>query len=395
MKKVFITLLSIIILATGCYNTTTTKLNEKNAEVEKSNTDVLETRKYDIEEINNTHEKAIEEVEIKNTNNESEKDDTTNEIENNWFSGITFKKLDDLIGKQMNTNNDTVSIDELNRLFVDSTNYCEWELLAKNNKLYEYQFEAIDYYGKEPGNKEIHYIDLNEYFSNDILYSTISIEGPSILMDYKKNTICLLDNEYGNKSIEIAYEISKDHQLRDLNFIGGYKEEDRYIILFEKDNTIYSIDIESFEVIDSGNLEGFRYISGYVERDYEDNTEEFYYYVTDKKQSILKKICLSNNKQIYDSDIINKIKGEIIKVEVDSDIIFILTNDNGIYNIYQTNEDLFHYLDRKEFEHNVRIDDIREYNQNSQNMYLILYDKQSEIPVKKIEAYGLDWESVI
>jgi hypothetical protein len=333
-----------------------------------------------------------------NDSNSSETDEVT---DNTWFSSDTFEPVNDLIGKGYERSDEYVGRDELIELLQHPIHYSNWEYFSKSNKIIEYKFEDIEYY-KKIGDKHIAYYDFTQDFSDNIYYHNFSDGAFSLLIDYQRNTLVFLKNKFKRKEIAGAYKFNEHFDLRDVTFVGGYKDkmEDGHQFVYKgykavflsQNNVLYTVNIDSMEVIQTKDLGNWNFVSAYEKRNFKAKSKDFFIYVINEKDNSLKKILLSKDEVVYERTIDPRIEGEIVKIEHDSpNGIFILSRLPDKYVFYSIREDDFGYIAMKDKDDNghafKHIDDFRYYIQNEKSIYLILVRSNSDFPIDKIRAY--------
>ncbi len=359
----------------------------------------MNTIGIEVEKQRDKETKIIENVEnIKTNDTKDEEMNSSLGTRGGWFSPYSFEILKELEGKEFKLQHKRVSEEEVKNFLRDSSNFSHWELSTNDSKVFHYQFEDIDYY-RNKGEREILYFDFKQDFSEDIFYSGFSGGGVSILIDYENNTMTILKNRIDTKVIISAVKFSKEYQMRDMMFLGGYKENSKYKVVFvDKNNILYIVSGDPIELVKTKKLDEWKVISVYARENFSGESQECYTYLLNEEKSKLRKLDLLRDEEIYTKDIDKRIKGTIKKIEPEGiglGIIFVLSKLDDNYVLYKSREDDFGFVDMKDRDSDgevfENIDDIRFYTQNPKSMHLIILDKKSEIPIRKIEAFGLDW----
>lgn len=343
-------------------------------------------------------------LENKENNNTSvlvTKESTTknSKIIDDWFATGTFKEIKQLKSKIYLQKSEKVTKNKLVGLTKNPLGLSNWELVTNNSKIIKYQFEDIEYFQKD-GEKDIQYYDMSEDISKDIFYSNLSDNGISLIIDFSNNVIVFLKNEYEQKSVIGAYKFTSEFSLKDLVVLGGYKDKDGYKAVFSyKDNYLYTIDINSMKVVYKKRLNGYKFISGYVESNNNIGDENLYSYFINESENKIKKIKLPEEKVMFEMVIDKRIQGQIKRIEQDGlGGIYILANMKDKQAIYFTDENDFKYMLIKESDIDGKIfnsiDDTKYYWQNEKAMYLILLEKTKNIPVRMIETDDLTWNEL-
>lgn len=387
MRKTKLILLFLIILAQFIATSCSTNVsNSNNVNTPKVSTALESDQRNDS---------VLSQEDIEN----SKKEPMESEITLTWFMAGSYNELSEYKNKTYPQQTKKVQYTELCNMLKNPISYNNWEMQLANNYIIQYQFEDIDYY-RNASEKDIRYYYFSDLGVGNSFYVSM-LEAPiSVMLDYNRNIITLIKNEFEMKIISGVYKFKSGFNVKELTFIGGYKENGKYIVSFiDKSNIMYFVDAETMELIKTKEITGWKYCSSYLDYDFRTESDELYIYFISEKDRKLMKLKLPEDEVVYEKNIDNRIKGNIEKIESDgSGMIFLLTNNDTSNSIYSVREDDFGYISVKEkyesgslFEN---ISDFKFYEQNPNSMWLILFEKSKEIPVNKVDAYGLEWEEL-
>jgi hypothetical protein len=306
-----------------------------------------------------------------------------------FFSRKNFTRIDSNIGKTYPQQFGHISREELIGLLKGSKAYDNWEMLLSNGYVIEYSSEFIDSY-KENLTVDISYFDYSKNFGTDLSYSRLLDGEYNVLIDFKQNTINILDYGSSKRTILDSFQLSDEYSWKNMKLIKGFTRDGQLAMAFYSpdNNSIYAVN-NKMELIQTIPLDNWKYIAAYEQINYNSTDDELYVYATDKSEETLRKIRVNDSKVIYERSIAGKITGKIQTiVSNNTNEMFMLTYDaqtrrNEIYFIRESD---YGNIGRKDG-HFSGVDNIYYYSQNPQNLFLITYSPDKAIPVDKMYAF--------
>lgn len=355
----------------------------------------------------------------------------TSEIKNVFDVG-NIEVIDELEGKEFVKQTRSVTKEEHQELIKKPRGYAKlWfedkcgalipssENILLEHSLFDIWFPYLKVWESSSSTNEMSYYELPDILSTDLKISGIgdrienlfvdldeqrkagNMVDKGIIIDDKNNILISFIIDRQKLKIVKAIKTKSDIYPLELRVIFGYNEDGVFkALLTDNANNIYIFKADSLELISQKNMEDWKVLSGYHvkvsydERYYDNgNNKEIYcLYLYNEKENRLMKYDLFKDNIVYDLDISRTpVKGKVIKVATNGDLlIYFLTEDNGKYSIYQTNEERWHifsksdkFVDDSGYEN---IDDIWWFKANSAHDYIAIYNSKADDPVKLSKA---------
>lgn len=312
-----------------------------------------------------------------------------------WFSKNTYTEQKQLLGYRFKIKENTLSSLDFTAKVKNPLLFSNWQLLTKNGELISFSLEDID---KVNSSEERKYssFDFSEQCSTNLFYVDISNYLASILIDYDKNILMLLENSADYKEVKKAVKFNNNFKLSTLQVVGAYYKNNNYITSFiDENNVLYQFNLSTLEFVKSQSLENLEFISAYAEREYPSNKEHLYIYLQNKESQELIKRDLAENKEVYTRKINTNIEGEITEIEVDLNVNFVVSKQKNNYLIYSIREKDNCILAIRDEDDNgnefTNIDNLIYYGHTAKDLFLIVFDKTKNNPFKVMRAYGTEW----
>ena len=312
-----------------------------------------------------------------------------------WFNKETYTEQKQLESYRFNFKENTLSSLDFNKKIKNPLLFSNWQLLTNNGELIRFSLEDI-YKFNSSSERIYSSIDFSEQCSTNLFYADISNNLASVLIDYDKNILMLLENSADYKEVIKAIKFNKNFNLNTLQVVGAYYQDNNYITSFiDENNVLYQFNLSTLEFVNSQSLEDLKFISAYAEREYPSNKEHLYIYLQNQETQELTKKDLAENKEIYTKKINTNIEGEITEIEVDLNVNFVVSKQKNNYIIYSIREKDNCIVAIRDEDDNgnefTNIDNLIYYGHTAKDLYLIVFNKTENNPFSVMRAYGTEW----
>lgn len=252
---------------------------------------------------------------------------------------------------------------------------------------------------------EIKYYQLPKILSKHIKLAYISsflnslLIDRIIIMDNEAKILITLDWDGNGENLTIinAFRFNKKCSLSDLQVICGYIDNGLLKTVYCQKDKIYTVENDTMKLLQTRSY-NWRTISGYSKPTGSNGKIDRVYLYQVNKNNILRKYDFINNKIIYECNLnCTPIKGEILKIVNDLNLLYILTDFKDRSGIYLTNEERFNIFEYTDiFEDGSpfgKIVDMNYFSEGREDGFALLQMNKC-YPIEFISSIGGIWREI-